>query len=209
MIILILYLIIILLIYFLVACIFFSNIIINIEKCDISYDSSYIEEWNIKEFKISVVFYIFKFIKVLTIKIFKNYIEIFNFRIKYNIENKIKNNKKLYEHLIDDIKIIRENKDEINVKYLKPSIANLDMDLSLGTKNPIITTFTIPTISFIISIILRNSNIIYNNEKYNYKITPKYINTNNLSLDVNTKLSFSTLRLILFLKDFKKIKNSV
>ena len=50
---------------FLVISIFFSNITLNIEKCDISYNDNYINGFYIKNFNLSIQIYFFKYIKLI------------------------------------------------------------------------------------------------------------------------------------------------
>ncbi len=200
-------LVIILLIYFFIISVIFSKIILNIEKCDISYNDEYEKNICVKNLSLSMQIYILKFIKLINIYIYKDYIQIFKFKIPFNFEEKIKKNDRLVYDLFENIKLLRSNKDIVNVRYLKPVITNLNLDLSFGTENSLVTTFTIPTISIIISIILRSSIKKYKDENYKYKITPKYTNKNVFKLYLNTKLSFNTLRLLIFIKNYRKIKN--
>ena len=188
-------LVIILLIYFFIISVIFSKIILNIEKCDISYNDEYEKNICVKNLSLSMQIY------------YKDYIQIFKFKIPFNFEEKIKKNDRLVYDLFENIKLLRSNKDIVNVRYLKPVITNLNLDLSFGTENSLVTTFTIPTISIIISIILRSSIKKYKDENYKYKITPKYTNKNVFKLYLNTKLSFNTLRLLIFIKNYRKIKN--
>ena len=211
-------LLIIILIYFVIISLVFSNIVVNVEECDISYNDNQVEGWFVKDFKLSIQIYIFKFIKILNIKILKNSIQIFKLSFNINIENKIKNNKNLYEvasidaevnkNLFNNIKLINNNKSLINIKNLKPIITNLNLDLSFGTENSMLTTFSIPTISFIVSFLLSNSIYKYDSKNYNYRITPKYIDTNNFKIELNAKLKFNTLRLLFFIIDYRKIKSN-
>lgn len=197
---------IILLIYFFIISIIFSNIILNIEECDISYNDEYEKNFYVKNFSLSIQIYIFKIIKFLKIYVYKDSIQILKFKIPFDFEGKIRKNDKLIYDLFEYIKLIRHNKDIISIKSLKPIITDLNLDLSFGAENPIVTTFTIPTISIIISIILSNSIKKYKDENYKYKITPKYINKNIFKINLNTKLSFNTLRLLIFVKQYKKLK---
>ncbi len=201
-------LLIIILIYFVIISLVFSNIVVNVEECDISYNDNQVEGWFVKDFKLSIQIYIFKFIKILNIKILKNSIQIFKLSFNINIENKIKNNKNLYKNLFNNIKLINNNKSLINIKNLKPIITNLNLDLSFGTENSMLTTFSIPTISFIVSFLLSNSIYKYDSKNYNYRITPKYIDTNNFKIELNAKLKFNTLRLLFFIIDYRKIKSN-
>lgn len=194
---------IVIIIEFIIISLVFSNITVKIEECDISYNENCIKGFYIQKLNISIQLYIFKILKILNIKIYKDYIEIFKLKIRFNIFDKIKSQKNVYESIFRNLKLLKNNKDIINIKNLKPIITNFDLDLSFGTENPIFTIFSIPTISLIISILISNSIYKYDKEKYNYKITPKYLNYNNFSIDLSTTLSFSTLRLLLFVKEYK------
>ena len=194
---------------FLIISIFFSNVILNIEDCDISYNDNYIDGFFINKFALSIQIYFFKYIKIVNIKIYKNYIQIYKFKIKFSIEDKIKNNNKVFDDLLKNIIMIRKNKDQINIKNLKPIINKFNLDLSFGTENPLVTTFSVPTISFIISVFLSSSIYRYKEKNYNYKIIPKYLNKNNFKIYFNTKLNFKTLRILMFIAEYKKAKSFV
>ncbi len=204
MLIILIILFIILIIDFVVVTIVFSNIVLEISDCEISYNDNYIEGLLIKRFKLNVYIYIFKIVKILKIEILKNSIEVLGFKININIEDRIKNKKNLYSSIINKIKEIRKNKNIINTENLKPIISNLNLNISFGTQNPILTTFSIPTISFVISLILGNFIYRFKDEKYTYTIAPKYTNTNSLNIVLDTKLTFSTLKLLIFLWQYKK-----
>lgn len=180
----------------------FSNIVINIEKCDFSYNEIVLKEFNVKNINIVINIYIFKIVKILSIKVYKDYFEIFKIKIKYNLLRKVKNN---YNTLYNDFFAIIKNRENINFKLLKPKINSLDFNLDFGTYSQILTTFSIPAISTFVSLLLSNSITNYDINTYNYKIVPRYFNRNYLKIELSSKFSFNTINLILFLLSIRKI----
>lgn len=178
-----------------ILSIVFSNIILNIEECDISYNQKCINDFYIKKLKVNVQIYLFKIIKVLNIKIYKNYCEIFKIKIKLNLLKKLKDDKDTsYKFIIK------------NIEKLKPVINKIDLELSLGTEEPMITTFSIPAISAVISVLISKYMEKYNEKNYVFNVIPNYSNTNNFSLKLTSRLKFDTLRTIFFIKKHRKIK---
>lgn len=173
----------------------FSNIVLNIKECDISYNQELKGELYIKKLKVNIELYIFKFIKILNIKIHRNYCEIFKMKIKFNTLKKLKD---------DDEKswifIVK------NIRKLNPEIKKIDMNLAIGVEDPLLTTFSIPTISTFMSLLLCNSIRKYDKEKINFKITPIYVNTNNFALRGSGIFSFNALKVIYFIRKYREIK---
>lgn len=180
----------------------FSSVVLEIKKCDISYNENGLKKFDIKDIDFVIKIYIFKILKILSIKIYKDYLEIFKIKIKYSLLRKIKKNMNL---IFEDIKIIIKKREDINFKLLKPRINSLNLYLTFGTPSQVLTTFSVPTISTFLSMLLSNSITNFNLDTYNYKIVPQYLNKNYLKLNLNTKLSFNTLNLIIFLTNIKEI----
>lgn len=181
--------------------IYFSNIVINIQECNISYNDVERRKLNIKEFKMSIQIYLFKKIKILNIKIYENYCEIFKIKFRLNILKKIKDDKQS-----EAIYVIK------NIGKLEPQIKTINLEITIGVDDIVVTTFLVPTISTAISLLISNYMADYDclkeniTSKYNFKIIPKYLNTNNFTLKGSTKISFDTLRLLFFIKKYREIK---
>lgn len=180
---------------------FFSNIELNIEECDISYNVDCIKRININKLKVNLKIYLFKKIKILKIKIFKNYCEIFKIKINLNVLKKLKDNKQSgFEFVIK------------NIREMNPKIKNINLELRIGTESTMITTFLIPTISTVVSILIikyreSNNHLKLNDySNYNFKIIPRYVNTNNFILKGSLQISFDTIRTLCFINKHKEIK---
>ncbi len=193
---------IIILIQIIIIGIIFSNLIIDIKELNISYSETIPNEFKVDKASIVLKIYIFKILKITFIKINKDYFEIFNVKFKFNLLKKLRKN---YNKINKDFGKIIKNKSEVDFKLLKPKINSLNLNLFLGTYDPFITTFSIPTISTILSIFLSSSITNYDVNTYNYNIIPKYINRNYLNMKLNTVLNFNSINLILFLLSIRKI----
>lgn len=191
---------IIILIQIFVISLFFSNIVLDIEECDISYNDNYQKKVDIKKLKVNVKIYLFKKIKILNIKIYKNYCEIFKMKINLNILKKLKD-----DNQSGFIYVIK------NIGKLNPKIKNVNLKIALGTEDTMITTFLIPIISTVLSLVISNymeenmSNV-KGESNYNFKIMPQYINTNNFNLNGSARISFDTFRTLFFIKKHSEIK---
>lgn len=181
-----------------------SNLELDIEECDISYNVETPSRFNIKKLKVNIKLFLFKKIKIFKIKIYRNYCEIFGIRIHLNVLKKLKDDK---EHGI--FFIFR------NIWKLKPEIKKVDFEIEGGTENTLVTTFLIPAFSTIaFSLISKNmkemksnfENKELENSKCNLKIIPRYLNTNNLSLKGNLQVDFDTMKILFFIRKHRKIK---
>lgn len=192
---------IVILIQIIVIGICFSNMVLNIQECDLSYNEDNRKKFNIREFKISIQVYLFKVIKILNIKIYEDYCEIFKIKVHLNVLKKLKDDDEK-----GTIYVIK------NIVKLQPEIKKVDLEITLGTEDTMITTFLIPTISTALSLLISKYMKEDNNSKnsitsnYNFKVTPKYINTNNFRLKGSVKISFDTLRTLFFIKKHREIK---
>lgn len=179
----------------------FSNIVLNVSECDISYNVDCKNKINIKNLKLNVGIYLFKKIKILNIKIFKDYFEIFKIKFHLNFSKTFKRDRQS-----ESMYIIK------NIGDLEPEIKKINLNLSLGTESTMLTVFLIPAISTIISGIISNYMNVNNNLKpnaisnCNLKIMPRYLNTNNFSLNLSTQICFDTLTTLFFIKKHRKIK---
>lgn len=184
-----------------IIILFFSNIVLDIEKCDIWYDESLENKIKIKKLKVSIKLFILKKVKIFSIKIHRTYCEIFKIKIKFNLLKKLKEDEQSGTMFV--IK---------NIGKLNPKVKNIDFDLGFGTENVMLTTFLVPIISTILNIyIARNldnsqKSKIDSKTDYKIKITPNFINTNNFKLIASGQISFDFLNTIFFIKKHRTIK---
>ena len=71
----------------------FSNLILDIKECDITYNIDKKNKIDIKNLKFSIDVYIFRKIKIFSIKIHENYCEILKIKIHLNVLKKLKDDK--------------------------------------------------------------------------------------------------------------------
>ena len=186
--------------------IIFSNLELDIDECDLSYNVEIPNKLKIKKLKVNIRLYLFKKINVLKIKIYKNYCVIFGIKFHFNVLKKLKNDDEFATWFI--LK---------NIWKLTPEIKRINFEIILGTENILITTFLVPTFStFLFSIISKNMKLESNNSnketevekqsKCNLKIIPRYINTNNLSLKGSLQINFNTMKVVFFIKKHRALK---
>lgn len=184
-----------------IISIYYSNVVLDIPEYYIFYNENNKKKLNIKEFKMSIQIYLFKKIKILNIKIYEDYCEIFKIKIHLNVLKKLKDDDER-----GTIYVIR------NILKLNPEIKKLDLELLLGTEDMIITTFAVPVISTAISFFITKymsyENIYKDNaiSNYRFKIVPKYIDTNEFILKGSIKISFDALKVLFFIKKHREIK---
>lgn len=174
----------------------FSNLILDIKECDITYNIDKKNKIDIKNLKFSIDVYIFRKIKIFSIKIHENYCEILKIKIHLNVLKKLKDDKQ--SGIIFIIK---------NIGKLEPEIKKVNLDLNIGTENVMLTVFLVPTISIIISMLINN----YKDEKskkelYKLNVMPKYLSKNLFSFKLSTQISFDTITTLFFIKKHRDIK---
>ncbi len=188
----------------------FSNITLKIEKINANSINRKLTEVHLEKMNIKLQIYIFKYIKIFSVKLYKNYFEILKIKIdyekvfkKYNITDRIDIYRKIYELY----KLIKENPSKISLKKIKPRFDSLNLNLTISTENSIITSFIICFLSTIISILLKNNlnNRKYNINKFQYKITPIYLNFDSFKLDLESDISFSMFNILEFVYEYKKL----
>ncbi|MCI8277777.1 MAG: hypothetical protein HFJ46_07750 [Clostridia bacterium] len=187
----------------------FSKIIIDVEEFNVSNKRDNIFNIYFNGLKINVKIYLFKILKIASIKINKEGIEIFGIKIGIDKIYKIESKDKIYNQFKQIIKTIKDNYKNLEFIRLKPNLKRFKMRLNVGTENATITSFLVFIISMGLTYALKKSINRYSEEKYNYQILPVYSNTNHFYLDLNSKLSFNTFNLLLFIKKYEKIKNNV
>ena len=185
----------------LIIALLFSNIVLDVEKCDIWYDEKIKNKIEVQHLKVSIKVYIFRKIRILSIKLHRNYCEIFKIKIKLNLLKKLKEDKQ--SGIMFVIK---------NIGKLKPKVKKINLKLDIGTEDLIITTFLVPIISTVLSIyITRNLEVtkerkMKQSSNYKLKITPQYLNKNNFKLLASGQISFDLLNTLFFIKKHKAIK---
>lgn len=189
---------IIIIIQIIILGIIFSNLELNIEECDISYNIEVPKKLQVKKLKVNVKIYLFKKINILKIKIYRNYCEIFKIKVHLNILKELKDDKQQGTWFV--LK---------NIGKLKPQIKKINFEISGGTEDVLLTTFLVPIFSGIVFTFISKNLDEKNNERIsncNIKILPRYINANNFSISGTTKIHFDTMRTLFFIKKHKKIK---
>lgn len=178
-----------------IICLLFSNIVVEVQECNILYNSDIEKRFDVKKLRINIKLYIFKKLRIFYIKIYENYCEIFKIKIELNTLKKLKDDNE--SGLIFVLK---------NIKRLEPEIRKLNFNLDVGAEEPIITTFSIPVLSTILSIFLTKCVSEYNKNNYKFKIRPMFIGTNCLLLNGNAILNFNTIKVLYFIKKYREIK---
>ena len=183
---------IVIIIQILIIGICFSNTIFDIKECDISYNEDNKNKIIINKLNIDMDIYIFKKIRILKIRIYKNYYKVFY----------IKFIEKIKEDNINKILFIFKN-----VSRFEPKIKEMNLDLNISTENMMLTIISIPLISTIIFTIISA----YKDEKtraslFDLNVEPKYINTNTFLLKLSTKISFDTIAILYFMRKLRKMK---
>ena len=79
------------------------------------------------------------------------------------------------------------------------------MDLEISTENAILTSISILSISSTLSLLLKKYIEKYEKEKYYYRVTPKFTNTNDFSINLNFEMSFETLKILVFAYEIREL----
>lgn len=180
----------------------FSKINISIKNLIMSSDKTngkYIE----KNYEIKLQLTLFKFIKIINIKITNNKLK----KLKRKgtlkkIEKSIKNsNTKI------DITTLKE------LKRIKYKISNLDLDLSFCLEEAAYTAVTLGILSTLIGIILKNN--IGDDKDNHFRITPLYINRILINLHLDCIITVKLIHIIYILyilskkrRDDKNVRTS-
>ena len=188
----------------------FSDLSLNIEKLNIHSTNRKITEVHLEKMNMKLQIYIFKFIKIFSIKIYKNYFEIFKIKVyyekifkKYNITDRID----IYRRIYSLYKLTKENPSKISFRKIRLKFNSLKLNLNISTENSIITSFLTCFFSTIISILLKNnlSNRKYNLDKFEYKIIPIYLNFDCFKLDLEANISFSMFNILEIIYEYKNL----
>ena len=135
--------------------------------------------------------------------------------LKYEITNKkikqIKEKKQLMENLEKQKNKILKNNIKINKKELKEIIKQMQiklkdlyLEIEIGTENAAVTALLVPTVSTLISFIIKNNNS--KKIKNFYIVKPKYTNQNFIDLKLNGILKLKTIHIINIYVNRKKSK---
>lgn len=175
----------------------FSKVTIEIKECEFYYDEKMTNE--ITKLKIEIHIYFFGLIKITSVKLYKNYWEIFNIKIRY------KSYKNKGYNFFDDVKILFKNREYVNLDFLKLKVNNLNLFFSLGTISNNLTVYLIPIVSTVFSILLCKSIRRYNEKTHYYKVIPKYTGKNEFSIKLQMNLDVKTIRFIYFIFNIQNV----
>ncbi len=180
----------------LIVGLIYADILIDVKNCHILYSDT---KFDVEKLDIIIKICIFKFLKI---KISKN--------VKIDILEKIKKNEYDENTVISIIKLlIDSSRKKVRFKDLNPKLDSLDLCLYFGTSNQMVTTFSIPIISTVLSIYLSKLVSNYSREFYNYRIFPEYSNKNYLSINLITEIKFKLINLLFFAFKMKNINKKL
>lgn len=182
----------------------FSRISINIENYNV-FSNSIFENITVDKMQISINLYLYKKIKILAIKFYKDYLKIGFIKIYYF--KIIKYRKKIIDRTFKVTKLLL-GRNRLTLKILEPNIESFNMNLSICSKNAAITSIASSLIGTTTSILLAKFVKKYDKEKIFYKIVPVYFNINGFRLEIKTKVNFNTLNILEFLYDYFLVKNN-
>lgn len=185
----------------------FSSVNINVKQFDI-HNKEKINDISFDNIEIIISIKLFKFLKLINIKINEEYIIFCGIKLKLNKLYKIESKDKLVKDIFNITKIIKENYKEVDFNLVYPKLEKFNMKLNLGTENASITSFLIFIVSTFLTLILKKFIDKYDPKKYSYQIMPVYSNLNQFSLKLNTNIKFETINILIFLNKFINIKNN-
>lgn len=82
------------------------------------------------------------------------------------------------------------------IKKIKPKVSYFNLNASLGTQSPVVTSFLVAILSSIISIFLPHVIIDFKNENYKYNIVPIYQNRNLYKINFNCIIQVKMVHII-------------
>ncbi len=166
----------------------FSSIVINIENLEMQGINT---KTNVSSIVVNVEIYLYKILKIVKIKFYKEYFKVFFVKFYYKKTLKYEDNKQLSKIIINAIK-----KNKIKIKKIRPELKTFKFDLNFGTEDAVITSLLTPTLSGFIVYLLRKFTKKLNKKDYEFKITPNYFSTNNFSIKFETKIKLKTWELL-------------
>jgi hypothetical protein len=143
--------------------------------------------------------YLFKIVKIINIKFYKTYFKFFGLKFYYNKIFKFK--KENLVKIINFIKLSVGN-NRIKLDSLNAEIESFYMTVSICSENAVTTSITVSFISFITAIILNKFMKKFSPQKYYYKVSPIYFNTNGFKFSLKTKIDFTTMNILIFVYDY-------
>ena len=179
----------------------FSKINVDVKKVDITYN----KKLYVNDLEILIYIYVLNKIKIVKIKFYKDYLQILGLKLQYRFIKKIKFARNAYNNLNKKFFKILRNRRKLDMQTLKLEVNKCNLFLKLGTMSQVLTIFSIPLISTIITFFLRNSTNNDNIKKYSYKIIPEYSGRNIFNIKLDTNFEFETIKLIIFLKKLKNL----
>lgn len=182
----------------------FSSIVINIDK--LNCNSNNVKKVLTEKIEFYIQIYFFKIFKIITIKVYNTHLEFLGIKIKFDkLIYEFEDTNRLFSKIKDFVSLIKNNRQSVDLENLKPNIKEFKMNLEISTENAILTSITTVSISTILSIILKKYVEKYNKEKHYYKIIPRFVNVNSFYISLNTKISFDTLKLLIFGYEVRKL----
>lgn len=172
----------------LILGVIFSSITVNIDNLEINAINTQI---NIDTMLISLDIKLYKVLKILKIKFYRNYFKIWWIKINYKKALKYDTRTELGEKAYEFFK-----KNKIKIKNIKPEIKYFKFDLNFGTEDAIITSFFTVTLSGLLTMLFCKCVKKFNRKDYIFKITPNYFNRNNFNFKFKSKINFNTLQLL-------------
>ena len=183
----------------------FSKISVNILELDIY---RRVNKFFIDSIIIEIDFYLFGFIKLFKIKIYKNYFKLFGIKIYLKSISKSDTFKKIFRKIYR--KINSDNSiyfylRKINYKIINLEIKSIDLKVKYGTINPFWNIITVTSISSIFPFIIKKYMKKITDENFKYIIMPNYLHLNNYQ--INLKICFS-FKLYLLVGEILNIMNN-
>lgn len=156
---------------------------INKKKIETHYNTNY---------KIKIIIYTLNILPIFKITLNRNKIEKIN--NKTHIEEKLK--EKINEQELINLQLKYNLKKYIPIllKTIKIDINSLNLKIELGTKSPILTSFIIPTISTVITILLVKTQKNIDNKIF--RISPVYINDNIIKIKLYSELEVKFINIL-------------
>lgn len=179
----------------------FSKINVDVKKVDITYN----KKLYVNDLEILIYIYVLNKIKIVKIKFYKDYLQILGLKLQYRFIKKFKFARNAYNNLNKKFFKILRNRRKLDMQTLNLEVNKCNLFLKLGTMSQVLTIFSIPLISTIITFFLRNSTNNDNIKKYSYKIIPEYSGRNIFNIKLDTNFEFETIKLIIFLKNLKNL----
>lgn len=174
-----------LLIISILTVLIFSTVRISIEKLEIKNKEVYTEKidfddlWKYLDinFSVKIGLYFLNTIKILQYKINKEKAK------RLHIDEKIKS--LTYEKVREEVSLDFDKDMLKKVKKLNFKIKKFDLNLKIGAKGPIATSYIVAIISIMVSIVLAQLIKKVNPNAHKYEITPLYVNKNKMKLNLN------------------------